>query len=92
MTFQISEKLRDLYHNQSKNYEYAIDQIMNSFDPESFVECFRIVNGFDTIGDKCEINISDSLVDNMIKDLGLEHLDHKTVELVLWLGAVFPEV
>ncbi len=92
MKVRISKKLSDLYGEQHKNFDYAINSALNSFDPDSFVTCFNIVNNFELDGEKCEIKLGNELVGRIASDLGTDNLDDKIVELLLWIGAVFPEV
>lgn len=92
MIVNISKTLRDLYKKQHKNFDYAIASALDNFDPVSFVSCFKIVNIFELDGEKCRINIGDELVKRIISDLEMNNLDDNTVELLLWVGAVLPEV
>lgn len=92
MKVMVSKKLNDLYKKQHKNFDYAITSAMDNFDPESFITCFKIVNRFELDGEKCEIKIGDELAERIVSDLEMDSIDGKTAEILLWIGAVLPEV
>ncbi len=92
MKVKISKKLEEIYKKQHKNFDYAITSALDNFDPDSFVTCFEIVEDFKVSGDKCEITIGDNVAERIISDLERTSLDGKDVEILLWIGAVLPEV
>jgi len=92
MKVRISKELSDLYEKQHKNFDYAVASALDNFDPVSFITCFKIVNDFELDGKKCEINLGDELAERIVSDLEIDNLDDKTAELLLWIGAVLPEV
>lgn len=92
MKVNISQKLDDVYKKQHKNFDYAVATILDSFDPESYIICFNIVEKFELDGERCEIIIGDKLAERIVNDLEIDELDDKTAELLLWLGVIFPEV
>lgn len=92
MKLIVSKKLNDLYNKQHKNFDYAVASALDNFDPDSFVTCFKIIKGFELDGEKCEINIGDELAERIVTDLEMDSLDGKTAEILLWIGAVLPEV
>ena len=92
MKIRISKELNNIYKKQHKNFDYAVTPILDNLDPESYVNCFNIVRGFELNGDKCEVSIGDNLTERIVADLEMDKLDNRTAELLLWLGAIFPEV
>ena len=88
----VSEQLVELYIKLHKNYDYAINQALDSFDPESYIESFRIIETFKIKGEPAVIKIGNSVVEKIKTDLEIEELEDTTVELLLWIGAIFPEV
>ncbi len=92
MKYMISKKLKAIYKEQHKNYDYAISSIMDNFDPDSYLACFEIIKSFELEGEKCEICIGDKLVERISADLNMDTLNDMTVEILLWIGVMFPEV
>lgn len=92
MIISISNILKDCYIKQHKNYDYAVSSVLDNLDPESFIRCFEIVKQFELDGDLCEINLGDELVERIVDDLEIDMLDNRTAELLLWIGAILPEV
>ena len=92
MKVKISKKLNEIYSKQHKNYDYAVSSAMNYMDPDSFAHCFEMVDVFKVEGDQINIEISDNLSDRIKADFGFNELDDKTIGLLVWLGAILPEV
>lgn len=92
MKVKISRKLKEAYEGQHKNFDYEINFILDSLDPESYAACFKMVKAFGLDGEKVDINLSDEVAERIISDLEMESLNQETVELLLWMGAVLPEV
>lgn len=88
----VSKCLVDLYKKQHKNYDYAITSALDSFDPESYIEAFRIIDSFKLKGETIMIRIGNAVAEKIKKDLEIEELEDTTVEILLWIGAVLPEV
>lgn len=92
MKVQISKSLYDIYEKQHKSFDYAVDKITDGFDPESYLLCIDMVDKFVLDGDKVEISLGEQLVNKLTGSLSITGFDDKTAELLLWLGAIFPEV
>lgn len=92
MQVNISKKLIQLYKEQHKNYDYAVDFILDSMDPNSLKKCFKLVNNFELDGEKDCIEVSDELIQRILSDLNVELLPDKITELLIWMGAAFPEI
>ncbi len=92
MKISISFSLNEIYKKQHKNYDYSIASVLDNLDPDSFINCFEIVKEFELEGNKCEINIGDEVAKRISDDLELPFIDGRTVELLLWMGAILPEV
>ena len=92
MKVRISKRLIEIYKKQHKNYDYAISSALDNFDSESYTKCFEIVKEFGLDGELCEINLGDELVERIVDDLEIDNLDNRTAELLLWIGAILPEV
>ena len=84
--------IKAVYKEQHKNYDYAITSILDNFDPECYLTCFGLIKDFELDGEKCDINIGDKLSKRIAEDLSLDIVDDRTIELLLWVGALFPEV
>ena len=92
MKVRISKKLNDIYRKQHKNFDYAISSILDNLDPDSYVSSFEIVKGFELEGEEVDINIGEDVAKRIIADLEMDSLDNMIVELLLWIGVIFPEV
>lgn len=92
MKVMISKKLKAVYKEQHKNSDYAITSILDNFDPESYLTCFGLIKGFELDGEKCDICIGDKLAKRIAEDLSMDTVDDRTIELLLWIGVLFPEV
>lgn len=92
MQIKVSKGIKDIYKSQHKNYDYAIGSALDNFDPESFVKCFKIVKSFKLGGESEEISLGDGIVERIKSDLEQDNIDQKTIELLLWVGAILPEV
>mgnify|MGYP003299276758 CR=1 FL=1 len=92
MNVMISKKLKTIYKEQHKNYDYAITSILDNFDPECYLTCFGLINEFELDGEKCDICIGDKVGKKISEDLNIDIVDDRTIELLLWIGALFPEV
>lgn len=92
MKTMISKKLKAVYKEQHKNYDYAITSILDNFDPECYLACINLIKNFELDGEKSDVNIGDKLTKRIAEDLSLDTVDDRTIELLLWVGALFPEV
>lgn len=92
MKIEISQRLKDIYLKQHKNFDYEINYVLDSLDPQSFIECFRMVESFEIDGSKTEIDLGEDVAKRIVSDLDEDSLNEKTVALLLWIGAAFPEV
>ena len=92
MKVMISRKLYDIYKKQHKNFDYAVTSVLDNLDPESYIECFRAVDSFDLNGEKCQIELGNVVSEQIMNDLKINTVDDKTAELLIWMGAVLPEV
>lgn len=88
----VSKRLVDLYREQHKNYDYAISSALDSLDPESYIEAFKIIDQFKLKGETIDIKIGTTVAEKIKKDLEVEELESVTVEILLWIGAILPEV
>ena len=92
MKVMISQKLKTVYKEQHKNYDYAISSILDNFDPKCYLTCFSLIKEFELDGEKCEICIGDKLAKRIAEDLSIDTINDRTIELLLWIGVLFPEV
>lgn len=88
----VSKHLVDIYREQHKNYDYAITSALDSLDPESYIEAFKIIDEFKLKGETAEIKIGNAVAEKIKNDLEVEELEATTVEILLWIGAILPEV
>lgn len=92
MKVSISKAIKDLYQESHKNYEYALESLMNSLDPATYVKAIKDIKRIDSISkERVEVEIPDSAV-NMLKGLLDENeVKTETVELLLWVAVLMPE-
>lgn len=51
-----------------------------------------MVKAFALDDEKVDINLGDEVAERIVSDLEMESLHQEPVELLLWMGAVLPEV
>ena len=92
MKVSISKVLKDLYQESHKNYEYALESLMNSLDPATYAKAIKDIKSIESVSEeKVEIEILDSAV-NMLKGaLDENEVKSETVELLLWVAVLMPE-
>ena len=88
----VSLRLVDLYNKQQKNYDYAISSALDCLDPKSYIEAFRCVDSFKLKGETTVIKIGDTVAEKIKNDLEIETLEAATIEMLLWIGVILPEV
>lgn len=92
MKVEISKVVRDLYQENNKNYEYAIESLLNSLDPNSYESAITDIKKIESGSEKVEIDISDTTVKTIQAALNIENIKMETIELLLWVAVLFPEI
>lgn len=92
MKVMISKTVRDLYQESHKNYEYALESIMNGLDPETYIKAIKDIKKLESVGEKVEVNISDSATEMLKELLSVNEIESNTMELLLWVAVLFPEI
>lgn len=92
MKVQVSKTVKDLYQESHKNYQYALESLLNSLDPATYVKALQDVKKMDSVTDMVEIEIPDSTV-NMLKDLlDVEEVKNEIIGVLLWVAVLLPEI
>lgn len=92
MKVLISKSIIELYQDNHKSIDYALECLINGLDPSCYEKAIKDVKGIMVNSDKEEIEISDTTIE-LIKDL-LNEKDVKmeTIELFIWVAVLFPEI
>lgn len=90
MTVKIAKRINDIYLSKNKNVEYALDFLLSSIEVDCCKAAIDSVEEFAIIGEKTNIDISDKTVEIVNKVLGCS--DEKTIEKLLWVAVMFPEI
>ncbi len=90
MKIKVSDKLQTLYKTQNKTPNYALKFLLNSIEPDCCSECIGLIEEFQLLGAKTEIEVNDSNI-QQIKEL-FGKADSNTVEQLLWVALLFPEI
>lgn len=90
MKVQINDKLLDLYKTANKNINYSLGSILASLDVDTCKSTIEIVEELKLLGNRVEIEIDEDNI-NVINNL-FEHCDASTVEKLLWVALLFPEI
>ncbi len=92
MKVKVSKSIDEIYKECHRNYDYAIESIINGFDPKSCEKAMAAVQGIRTIGDSVEVEISDDIITSIKEMMNRKDVSEDIIELLLWMGAVFPEI
>ena len=90
MKIQINETLISAYKNARKNPNYALATILSSLDADTCKTSMEIVKDFELSGDCIEIDFDEDNV-SVITDL-FGKCDASTIEKILWVALLFPEI
>jgi len=90
MVIQIGKRLNDIYASSHKNFDYALDFVLSSIDVDCCKSALDAVEEFELIGEKTSANINEKTIEKINKTLG--YSDDKTVERLLWMAVMFPEI
>ena len=92
MIVSVSRRLADLYTKKNKNYEYSLEMLINSFDPDCYDEAVRLLESYKFSGDKIELEISKECAESIKELFSNQEIDSDKVELILWIAVLFPEI
>ena len=90
MTIKIAKRINDIYVSANKNVEYTLDFLLSSIEVDCCKKAIDAIEEFTIIGEKTSIDISDKIVGMVNKVLGCS--DEKTIEKLLWIAVMFPEI
>lgn len=87
----VSNVLKGLYESSHKNYEYALDYVINSLDPDCYKKAIDDIAELKIKSERVEIEIPETIVDS-VKQLMDDDVSAETIELLLWVAVLFPEI
>lgn len=90
MILTVSTKLIESYKANSKNPNYSLSFLLNSIDPNICADCLGLVETFKLDGVAVEYEIDDKNIRAMQQLFG--NADSTTVERLLWVALLFPEI
>jgi hypothetical protein len=90
MKLTVSTKLIDSYKANSKNPNYSLSFLLNSIDPSICADGLGLVETFKLAGAAVEYEIDDKNIRVMQQLFG--NVDSTTVERLLWVALLFPEI
>lgn len=90
MKLTVSTKLIESYKANGKNPNYSLSFLLNSIDPSVCADGLGLVETFKLAGVAVEYEIDDKNIRAMQQLLG--NADSTTVERLLWVALLFPEI
>lgn len=90
MKLTVSTKLIESYKANGKNPNYSLSFLLNSIDPSVCADGLGLVETFKLAGVAVEYEIDDKNIHSMQQLLG--NADSTTVERLLWVALLFPEI
>ena len=90
MKLTVSTKLIESYKANGKNPNYSLSFLLNSIDPSVCADGLGFVETFKLAGVAVEYEIDDKNIRAMQQLLG--NADSTTVERLLWVALLFPEI
>ena len=90
MKLAVSTKLIESYKANGKNPNYSLSFLLNSVDPGVCAECIGLVDTFKLAGAAAEYEVDDKNVCVVQQLFG--NVDSTTVERLLWVALLFPEI
>lgn len=90
MKLTVSSKLIESYKANGKNPNYSLSFLLNSIDPSVCADGLGLVETFKLAGVAVEYEIDDKNIRAMQQLLG--NADSTTVERLLWVALLFPEI
>lgn len=90
MKLTVSTKLIESYKASSKNPNYSLSFLLNSIDPSVCADGLGLVETFKLAGVAVEYEIDDKNIRAMQQLFG--NAASTTVERLLWVALLFPEI
>lgn len=90
MKLTVSTKLIESYKANGKNPNYSLSFLLNSIDPSVCADGLGLVETFKLAGVAVEYEIDDKNIRAIQQLLG--NADSTTVERLLWVALLFPEI
>mgnify|MGYP005758151191 CR=1 FL=1 len=90
MKLALNAKLIESYKANGKNPNYSLSFLLNSVDPSVCADGLGIVEAFKLAGAAVEYEIDDKNIRAIQQLFG--NTDSTTVERLLWVALLFPEI
>ena len=93
MKLIINELIINEYKKAHKNFDYALDTLMNSLDPKHYLDVYNIVSEFKIKDSNYqEVEIGEEVIERIRNEFNKNLIDSSVIELLLWVALLFPEV
>ena len=90
MKLKINERLVGSFKSINKNPNYMLDFLLSSIDAEACRNAMELVEEFKLLGTTVEIEINENTLSTASQLFG--DCDSSTVEKLLWVALLFPEI
>ena len=92
MKIKVYKDIYNLYIKSHKNFDYAIDGILNSFDPECYEDALANILELKLNCERVELEISENIVRKIREALNLDKVKDELIEVLVWVAVLFPEI
>ena len=90
MKLKINERLVSSFKSVNKNPDYMLDFLLSSIDVNACRNAMEIVEEFKLLGTAVEVEINEKNLYTVNQLFGTS--DSNTVEKLLWVALLFPEI
>ena len=90
MKLKINERLISSFKSMNKNPDYMLEFLLNSIDVDACRNAMELVEEFKLLGTMVEIEINENNISTASQLFG--DCDSSTVEKLLWVALLFPEI
>lgn len=90
MKLKINERLVSSFKSVNKNPDYMLDFLLSSIDVNACRNAMEIVEEFKLLGTAVEVEINEKNLYTVNQLFGTS--DSNTVEKLLWVSLLFPEI
>ena len=91
MKVKISNELSKIYRVNHKNWNYSLDLLLGSLDPETCLQCMTIIDSFNLSGEKSEIDVDNPIIEK-VESMFDGSRDELLIERLIWLAGMLPEI
>lgn len=92
MKILVCKALIDTYKESGKNHNYCLSTILDSLDCDALGPSMKLVDSFDLVGEKIEVEIDDNNIKTINKLVGKTDNFGMLIEQLLCLALLFPEI